>query len=50
MGLNLELQALFPSQKENAPRQAGHYLILVARGGINRGQGCLILLAMYRDV
>ena len=32
--LNLELETLFPSSKENAPHKARHYLILVARGGI----------------
>jgi hypothetical protein len=26
--------------KENAPHEAGHYLSLVARGGIDQGRGC----------
>ena len=30
--------------KENTPHGAGHYLILVARSGIDQGRGCLILL------
>ena len=49
--LNLELGALFPSSKENAPHEAGHYLIMVARGGIEPPtQGFSILLVKYLEL
>jgi hypothetical protein len=35
-------QSKFARPKENAPQEAGHYLSLVARGGINQGLKCLI--------
>jgi hypothetical protein len=49
--LNLELGTLFPSSKENAPHNAGYYLILVTRGEIEPPtQGFSILLVKYPEL
>jgi len=35
------------ARKENSPT-SGHYLILVARGGIDQGRGCLMRKFTYK--